>query len=102
MIDILFEAIINALNEGKTSFIVVLVQIAMATLLFRLYKITDKLALSVEAFKEKTSTQIETMQQELEAHEQKIDKMRINNDDKIDNMSELLHTIKGQISTIIK
>ena len=102
MIDAVFEAILLALNEGKTSALVVLVQIAMSTLLFRLYKITDKIALNVDSFKQKTNDQIEFMKKELISHEEKIDNMRANTDAKIDSMSEILHTIKGQISTMLK
>lgn len=102
MIDAVFEAILLALNEGKTSTLVVLVQIAMSILLFRLYKITDKIALNVDSFKQKTNDQIEFMKKELISHEEKIDNMRVNTDAKIDSMSEILHTIKGQISTMLK
>lgn len=102
MIDAIFEAILLALNEGKTSTLVVFVQIAMSTLLFRLYKITDKIALNVDSFKQKTNDQIEFMKKELISHEEKIDNMRANTDAKIDSMSEILHTIKGQISTMLK
>ncbi len=102
MIDAVFEAILLALNEGKTSTLVVFVQIAMSILLFRLYKITDKIALNVDSFKQKTNDQIEFMQKELVSHEEKIDNMRVNTDAKIDSMSEILHTIKGQISTMLK
>jgi hypothetical protein len=102
MIDAVFEAILLALNEGKTSTLVVFVQIAMSTLLFRLYKITDKIALNVDSFKQKTNDQIEFMKKELISHEEKIDNMRANTDAKIDSMSEILHTIKGQISTMLK
>ena len=102
MIDAIFEAILLALNEGKTSTLVVFVQIAMSTLLFRLYKITDKIALNVDSFKLKTNDQIEFMKKELISHEEKIDNMRANTDAKIDSMSEILHTIKGQISTMLK
>jgi hypothetical protein len=102
MIDAVFEAILLALNEGKTSTLVVFVQIAMSILLFRLYKITDKIALNVDSFKQKTNDQIEFMKKELISHEEKIDNMRANTDAKIDSMSEILHTIKGQISTMLK
>jgi hypothetical protein len=102
MIDAVFEAILLALNEGKTSALVVFVQMAMSILLFRLYKITDKIALNVDAFKQKTNDQIEFMKKELISHEEKIDNMRANTDAKIDSMSEILHTIKGQISTMLK
>jgi len=102
MIDAVFEAILLALNEGKTSTLVVFVQIAMSILLFRLYKITDKIALNVDSFKQKTNDQIEFMKKELSSHEEKIDNMRVNTDAKIDSMSEILHTIKGQISTMLK
>jgi hypothetical protein len=102
MIDAVFEAILLALNEGKTSTLVVFVQIAMSILLFRLYKITDKIALNVDSFKQKTNDQIEFMKKELISHEEKIDNMRVNTDAKIDSMSEILHTIKGQISTMLK